>query len=117
MLGSRPEYAPIRLANPTSPEDNAAILAFYDQTAITGRAIQLRSVRAPDFFAFLKLQSEEFYVFLYEAAPGVISGLGVIVIRPGYWQGRIQKVAYLGDFRASLDRRLDLGPRGITKFR
>jgi len=98
-------YPDIRLAG---PKDNEKILRFYDQTPLVGEQIRLRSSRQPDFFKFLKYQSDKCAVLLHQSFEGEVDGVGTVLFRDGYIAGRKTEVAYLADFRIA-------GYRGVIR--
>lgn len=89
-----------------SETDNESILAFYHQTAMSTNESSIAYLRGDDFFAFLKERSDSFLVLLLKDDHGVIQGLGVVSFRPGYINGELQTVGYLGDLRVKLNRKL-----------
>jgi hypothetical protein len=64
----------------------------------------LRIDRGPDFFALLRCQGEDSFVFIYEDAKGEIRGVASIVLRDGYIHGEIRRVGYLADLRTQFAR-------------
>jgi hypothetical protein len=95
------KYPSVRLA---IPEDNEKLLSFYNQSALSGRSLRLRSVRSPDFFGLLRFQSDRFSVLLDEDSSGKIRGIATLTHRTGYVAGEEREIAYLGDFRIAFDR-------------
>lgn len=78
--------------------DNKDILDFFDSIPMTGKGLELQYDRSPDFFAFLKIQSSDYFVFLLKN-DGLIQGVGTLIVRDGYIDGSKTKVGYLGDLR------------------
>lgn len=89
-----------------SAADNADILNFYHQTAMSASTSDITYLRGNDFFAFLSERSESSIVLLMKDDAGIIQGLGVLSFRPGYINGELQTVGYLGDLRVKLNRKL-----------
>jgi len=54
--------------------------------------------RSPDFFAFYDMQQADIAVRVLEV-DGRIEGLGTLIARPGYLDGRLCRVGYAGDLR------------------
>ena len=97
------KYPNLRLA---TQEDNQLILNFFETTAMKGKGLQLSYQRSPDFFKFLKCQSEKYFVIIGENDQKQICGLGTLVIRPGMIQGKKTNVGYLGDLRIKPDKKV-----------
>jgi hypothetical protein len=101
-----PKSGCLRLAAPDSLDDNKKILSFFEANPMKGSGLQLRYERGPDFFEFLRDQSDRFFVFVYENKKGEIRGIATISTRLGYISGKLTRIGYLGDLRISLDRGL-----------
>jgi hypothetical protein len=85
--------------------DNAELLDFIESHAFGGATLQLRYSRRPDFFEFLRYQSEDHaVVFSRHPVSSQINGLGSLGVRRGYWRGELQTVGYMGDLRVPLTR-------------
>jgi hypothetical protein len=80
----------VRLAG---PEDNAALIAFMREREMDGAALSLRYERAPDFFAWPKVQGDESWTFIFATKAQAIGAVGTLVRRGGQY--------YLGDLRFS----------------
>jgi hypothetical protein len=88
------------------PEQNAEILSYFERSTMEGSGLSLWYDRTPNFFSFLKDQSDTYFVVLARGRNDVLRGLGSLIIRPGYINGRKTTVGYLGDLRMKLDRRV-----------
>lgn len=86
--------------------DNQDILDFYHQTSLSSAESEIIYTRGNDFFAFLKERSDSSIIILLKDDQGVIYGMGVITYRPGYINGELQTVGYLGDLRIKTNRKL-----------
>jgi hypothetical protein len=95
-------YPGVRVAK---PEDNAALLRFFSESAIEGDHLRLRFDRSPDFFGLLKLQGDQSTVFVFESSANEIIGAATVTLRDGYIHGKLKRVGYLGDLRSKFDRR------------
>jgi hypothetical protein len=82
-----------------APQESAELAAFFANHSMEGGAFRVRYERGPDFFAFLRCQSDHFYVFVGRDRQGRILGLGTLSLRTGYIGGECVKVGYLGDLR------------------
>lgn len=88
------------------PGDNEAILSFYENAPMSADAIELKSIRKPDFFSFLKLQANDFKVIVHEKDKA-IDGLVAVHFREAYdGSGGVMRAGYLGDFRAGFNREM-----------
>jgi hypothetical protein len=96
------DYPQITIA---TEADNADILAFFSQTQIESKNLEILYDRSPDFFAFLKLHSADFLVLIYRPEGAPVQGVATMLFRQGYVQGQIQRICYLGDLRMGFDRR------------
>ncbi|PJB53912.1 MAG: hypothetical protein CO099_04550 [Bdellovibrio sp. CG_4_9_14_3_um_filter_39_7] len=81
-----------------SQEDNESILNFFENLPMKGQGLQLSYHRSPDFFTFLSLQSNQFYVFIYREQNQILA-VGSLSLRPAYINGAEQALGYLGDLR------------------
>lgn len=86
--------------------DNDSILKFYHQSAMSSADSDITYLRGNDFFSFLNERSHSSIVLLMKDDDGVIQGMGVLSFRPGYINGELQTVGYLGDLRVKLNRKL-----------
>ena len=94
-------YPGVRLAGPS---DNEALLRFFGNAPIVGSSLELRIDRSPDFFALLRYQGEDSFVFVYEAPTGDIRGVASLALRDGYVHGQLRRVGYLADLRMQFAR-------------
>lgn len=76
-------------------DDNPTILAFQSQHAMQ-TDIGMQFDRAPDFFALLDAHSPYHETLLVVEGESV-RGIGTVVLRPAYVDGRVVSAAYLGD--------------------
>lgn len=84
--------------------DNDAILAFMSSQPMSA-GLQMRFDRSPDFFAMPRVHSDEFETHLF-VHDGTIVALASLVLRDGYINGTLEKVAYLCDLRVEPSRNL-----------
>jgi hypothetical protein len=78
---------------------NSEILNYFDQEPMSGKSLQLRYTRSPDFFKYLSFQANDYFVFARRNAKQKIDCLGTLHLRPGYINGKVESVGYLGDLR------------------
>ena len=104
------DFPGVRLA---TPADNQGILRFFNETELRGGRLELQIDRSPDFFSLLGLQAEETFVFLFEDGNKNVQGIATILVRPGFIQGQLTKVGYLGDLRTRFHRGPIRAWRGI----
>ena len=93
--------------------DNFDILRFFDQTAMNAAKLNLRYERKPDFFRFLKFQSDRSLVFIARDERNELGSVATVSIRPGYVGGHKENVCYLGDLRIGMNRRIVLNWRKL----
>lgn len=86
--------------------DNQDILDFYHQTSLSSAESEIIYTRGNDFFAFLKERGPSSLILLLKDEARAIQGMGVISYRPGFIDGKLQTVGYLGDLRVKLNRKL-----------
>lgn len=77
--------------------DNAACCELFSRVTMNADVV-LSVDRRPDFHAAYRLQGDDWTCWLAEA-DGRLAGMGTIVVRDGYIDGRPTKVGYLGDLR------------------
>jgi hypothetical protein len=83
------------------PEDNEDILSFLRGVPMESGEISLRYKRAPDYFKFLKEQSDHFYIFKMLNKDLSLGGIGVFSIRDAWIDGKKARVGYTCDLRVS----------------
>lgn len=81
-----------------SSKDNEAILSFFENVPMKGKGLELSYLRSPDFFSFLKLQSNKHFVFVYKDKNQILA-LGSLSIRKAFINGKLETLGYLGDLR------------------
>jgi len=81
--------------------DNREILHFLATVPMDTKSLTLRYSRGEDFFAFFKLQADQYFVFKFLNLDGSIGGISVIVMRKSYIAGRPTLLGYLCDLRVS----------------
>ena len=79
-----------------SAADNALLVELMAQVPMEGSLV-LSTRRDPDFFALYQMQKGISEAFIYD--DGAFAGMGAILVRDGYLDGRAQPVGYLGDLR------------------
>ncbi len=82
-----------------TPDDNEQLLEIFSNVPMEGDLI-VATERGPDFFALYRQQNANIECWVYERNNRIL-GLGTIVSREGFVQGKKQRVAYLGDLRAA----------------
>ncbi|MCP4133841.1 MAG: hypothetical protein GY754_22925 [bacterium] len=82
-----------------SMKDNQKILDFYHSFSMDGGVFKIAFRKGADFFKFLKYESPDNFVFLLENDDKDIEGMGSMIIRPCYLNGKVDKVAYVSDLR------------------
>ncbi len=97
------QYPHISLA---TREDNQEILDFYHQTSLSSSDSEIIYTRGNDFFAFLEERSSSSLILLLRNDQALITGMGVLTYRPGYIDGVLQTIGYLGDLRIRMNRKL-----------
>ena len=90
--------APGSCVRRATEEDNEQLLELFSDIPMRGSLI-LTTERAPQFFSLYTLQDADTECWVYERA-GRLLGLGTIISREGWVDGRSTRVAYLGDLRA-----------------
>jgi hypothetical protein len=81
-----------------SPADNDALIELFGARPMEGRLV-LSTRRDPDFFALYAMQRGDADCWVFEKG-GRLLGLGTILTRDGWLNGRPARVGYLGDLRA-----------------
>lgn len=81
-------------------DDNDELLSFFNSTSMQTSATQIHYLREPDFFKFLELSSDKYFVFINSDGP--IRFIGTLTLRSGYINGQLGQIAYLGDLRSKL---------------
>jgi len=88
-----------------TPEDNKAILDFFETLPMEGKEMVISYDRGPNFFDFLNFCGPNYFVFMIKMKNGDIGGVGTLVLRPGRINDEKKWVGYLGDLRVKADRR------------
>ncbi len=94
MIAAAPSGVSIRLA--TAADSPALCELFANVTMKTDLELSIR--RDPDFFALYRLQTDDFECWV-GGEDGSIQGLGTIMVRDGYLNGKPARIGYLGDLR------------------
>lgn len=89
-----------------SRQNNDEILDFFNRFSLKDKREQVTYYRDPDFFALIKARGRESLTFLLREDSGELQGVAVVNFRPGYINGELNTVGYLGDLRVSLNRKL-----------
>lgn len=86
----------VRLA---TPADSPALCDLFARiTMKTDLELSIR--RDPDFFGLYRLQTEDFECWV-GGEDGAIQGMGTLLVRDGYLDGKPARVGYLGDLRVT----------------
>lgn len=86
------------------PKDNADILAFFSEANLGVQGMQIVYDRSPNFFKFLELHSDDFFVLIYRSNHQV-QGVASYVFRDGIINGKAARMCYLADLRIGSDRK------------
>jgi hypothetical protein len=89
------------------PADNAALLDLFGSVPMEGNLV-LSTRRDPDFFALYDIQRGIRECWVYENARGP-AGLGTVLVREGWLDGRPCRVGYLGDLRSTISASRERG--------
>lgn len=84
-----------------TPEDNSAILNFFNSISMDTKSFSLRYDRGQDFFLFSKEQAKDYFIFIMKDESGIIRGVASILLVPHFINGKKEYCAYLGDLRIS----------------
>lgn len=116
QLTERPAKSGVRFALAT-PEHDAAIRRLLRENPMRG-AISLSFEREPDFFRSTGMASEREDTILAFSG-GQLVCMGRCIVRPGWLDGAVRRVGYLGELRldASAQGRFDILRRGYAFFR
>lgn len=101
--------AELRLA---TPADNEKLLRLFGQVPMEGQLV-MSTQRDPDFFALYRLQGGEAECWVSDGPDGELTGMGSILVRDGWLDGRPTRVGYLGDLRAKFAAQR---MRGLVRF-
>ncbi|WP_127718385.1 hypothetical protein [Halobacteriovorax sp. HLS] len=82
-------------------QDNEDILSFFHSLEMNQQKSNISYDRSPDFFEFLRLVSPLYYVLLLKDKNGSIKGVGTLIVKESYIDGKPAQVCYLGDLRVS----------------
>lgn len=88
---------PFRLAR---EQDNEMLLKFSEMVSMDLGHFQLKYSRRPNFFSFLRHQSNKYFVFIYELENECL-GMGTLILRQGFINQKPTACGYLGDLRLS----------------
>lgn len=87
-------------------ENNKEILEFFSRFNLKNNAELVHYDRHPDFFGLLKARGHNSLTFVLREDDSSLQGVAVVSFRPGYINGELTTVGYLGDLRVSLNRKL-----------
>lgn len=93
------------------PGDNAALLELFRSVPMEGELV-LATRREPDFFSLYNLQRGLTELWVNEEQ-GRLDGLGALLVREGWLEGRACRVGYLGDLRSRFSARR---ARGLARL-
>ncbi|MFN2588640.1 MAG: GNAT family N-acetyltransferase [Actinomycetota bacterium] len=91
--------APEVTVRPAVPRDNDALCRLFASVSMESD-LDLAIRRDPDFFALYRIQGPQWECWLGETDER-LAGLGAILVRDGYLDGRSVRVGYLGDLRVA----------------
>lgn len=86
------------------PEDNQAVLAFMEKSAMTVGGLELTYDRSPEFSRLLKYQSPRYYTFIGKNKAREIMGFFSITLANKWFNGEKKACGYIGDFRTDFSR-------------
>ncbi|KFA89125.1 hypothetical protein [Archangium violaceum] len=92
-------------------EDNPRLLELFGAVPMQGELV-LATQRAPDFFRLYDMQRGDTELWVNEVEDG-LDGMGAILVRDGWLEGRPCRVGYLGDLRTRFSARRS---RGLARF-
>ncbi|HEX5754568.1 MAG TPA: hypothetical protein VFZ09_50760 [Archangium sp.] len=92
-------------------EDNPQLLELFGAVPMQGELV-LATQRAPDFFRLYDMQRGDAELWVNEVEDG-LDGMGAILVRDGWLEGRPCRVGYLGDLRTRFSARRS---RGLARF-
>ena len=92
-------------------EDNAQLLELFGEVPMSGELV-LTTQRDPDFFRLYDMQRGLAEPWVHEVERG-LDGLGTVLVREGWLEGRPCRVGYLGDLRTRFSARRS---RGLARF-
>ena len=98
----------LRLA---TPEDDAPLRELFGDVPTSGELV-LATQRDPDFFRLYGMQRGLVEPWVHEV-DGRLDGLGTVLVREGWLEGRPCRVGYLGDLRTRFSARRS---RGLARF-
>ncbi|MDQ3557280.1 MAG: GNAT family N-acetyltransferase [Gemmatimonadota bacterium] len=81
----------------STPADDAALCELFGRVTMDADLV-LSVCRDPDFAALYRLQTDVWETWVAEV-DGRLQGMGSILVRDGYVDGRRSRVGYLGDLR------------------
>ncbi|HEX8440411.1 hypothetical protein [Archangium sp.] len=92
-------------------EDNPQLLELFGAVPMQGELV-LATQRAPDFFRLYEMQRGDTELWVNQVEDG-LDGMGTILVRDGWLEGRPCRVGYLGDLRTRFSARRS---RGLARF-
>ncbi|WP_257451468.1 hypothetical protein [Archangium lipolyticum] len=92
-------------------EDNARLLDLFGSVPMQGELV-LTTQRSPDFFSLYDMQRGDTELWVHEVEDG-LDGMGTILVRDGWLEGRPCRVGYLGDLRTRFSARRS---RSVARF-
>ncbi|MGZ3460674.1 MAG: hypothetical protein ACXU86_19475, partial [Archangium sp.] len=92
-------------------EDNPRLLELFGSVPMQGELV-LATQRSPDFFRLYEMQRGEAELWVHEVEGG-LDGMGALLVREGWLEGRPCRVGYLGDLRTRFSARRS---RGLARF-
>ncbi|WNG40962.1 hypothetical protein F0U61_50150 [Archangium violaceum] len=96
---------------PATREDNPRLLELFGAVPMQGELV-LATQRAPDFFRLYDMQRGDTELWVHEVEEG-LDGMGAVLVREGWLEGRPCRVGYLGDLRTRFSARRS---RGLARF-
>ncbi|MFL5353562.1 hypothetical protein [Archangium sp.] len=96
---------------PATREDNPRVLELFGAVPMQGELV-LATQRSPDFFGLYDMQRGAAELWVHEVEGG-LDGMGAILVRDGWLEGRPCRVGYLGDLRTRFSARRS---RGLARF-
>ncbi|MFZ4713378.1 MAG: hypothetical protein ACOYL6_06690 [Bacteriovoracaceae bacterium] len=87
------------------PSDNLELISFFQKRPMKSVGIGLHYEREPNFFTLCDYHSPHFFVFMAKVN-GRLLGIGTLIIRPGFIDGELTSVGYLGDLRVEANKEI-----------
>jgi hypothetical protein len=100
------------------PEENRKVLDFYNSISMAGGKYNVITKKEPDYFRFLNYAADTSFVFGIHNDNDELEGMGALIIRPCYIDGKQDVVGHFLDlrFKRSKDRKGKGDWKGIANI-